>query len=145
MSNDELKGLGEKWLDAVNRHDVEAAVALCAEDIQNHAATAEAQGASGIRTIMTKLLQAFPDLRYHREDLLADGDRVVMRVKMTGTNTGPLAFSRFPLPASGKSFETEQIHIMRVANGKFVEHWVGRDDVGMMRQLGHLPAPPAKA
>ena len=63
----------------------------------------------------------------------------VVRVTLRGTQTGPLPFARLPLPASGKPVTTEQIHLFRVANGKIVEHWAGRDDIGVLRQLGALP------
>jgi predicted ester cyclase len=43
------------------------------------------------------------------------------------------------VPASNKAFKTEQLHVYRIANGKIVEHWAGRDDFGLMRQLGHVP------
>jgi predicted ester cyclase len=62
---------------------------------------------------------------------------------MTGTQSGPLAFARLPLAASGKSVRFEQIHIVRVADGKIVEHWLGQDALLMFRQLGLQVTPAA--
>lgn len=64
---------------------------------------------------------------------------MVCRLRVSGTNTGPLRFSAFPLEPTGKAVSTAQIAIFRVADGKLVEQWIGRDDMGMMRQLGRLP------
>ena len=66
------------------------------------------------------------------EDLIASGDRVVARVRFSATQTGEL----FGKPATGRRFEAEQVHIWRVADGRLAEHWMFRDDLGTMRQLG---------
>lgn len=120
----------------INAGDVAGGAAYLAEDCVNHAAIPEAQGRAGFERIMGKLRVAFPDLKLEIQDVLADGDRVVVRGWMTGTHRGPLAFTNFPVEATGKTVKTEQIHILRVANGKIVEQWAGRDDVGLFRQLG---------
>jgi steroid delta-isomerase-like uncharacterized protein len=141
----ENKDIVRRFIQSIDAHDIDALSTLVAEDVKNHAAIPEAQGVAGLRTIFQKLFTGIPDYRTTCEDLVAEGDRVVARVTVRGTQTGPLAFARMPLPATGKSLETEQIHVMRLAGGKIVEHWAGRDDFGMMRQLGHLPFTPASA
>lgn len=119
-----------------NAGDIAGAAALMAEDCVNHAAIPEAQGRAGYERIMAKLRAGFPDLALEIQDVIASGDRVVVRGQMTGTHQGKLAFTNFPIEATGKTVKTEQIHIYRVADGRIVEHWAGRDDVGMFRQLG---------
>jgi len=125
-------------LEAFNRHDVDAVVDLVAEDLVNHSAIPEAQGLTGLINIWEKLWTAFPDLAWSCEDVVAEGDRVVFRRRMRGTNLGPLRFARMPLPATGRTVDGEAIHIFRLADGKIVEMWAQRDEVGMLRQLGHL-------
>lgn len=125
-------------LEAFNRHDTEAAAGLVAEDLVNHSAIPEAQGRTGLINIWEKLWTAFPDLTWTCEDVVAEGDRVVCRMRMRGINSGALRFSRMPLPATGRTIDGEAIHIFRVADGKIVELWAQRDEVGMLRQLGHL-------
>ena len=132
------RDLVRQSLDAFNRHDVDAAVDLVAEDLVNHSAIPEAQGRAGLFSIWEKLWTAFPDLAWTCEDVVAEGDRVVCRMRMRGSNTGPLRFARMPLPATGRTIDSEAIHIFRVADGKIVELWAQRDEVGMLRQLGHL-------
>lgn len=78
-------------------------------------------------------------MKHRFDDMIADGDKVVVRMTVTGTHTGPLEFVQRPIPATGKSLTTTHIHIFRVAGDKIVEHWAERDDLGMMKQLGVLP------
>jgi steroid delta-isomerase-like uncharacterized protein len=135
-----MKDLLQSYVGAINAHDVDAVAACFAEDVENHAAIPEAQGKRGVRTIFGKLLRAVPDVKMRVEDVICEGDRIVCRATMTGTNTGTLEFSRFPLPATGKTATFAQIHIFRVADGKFVEHWMEQDSLQLLRQLGVLPA-----
>lgn len=133
------KAVARRYIDAINRHDIDGAAKLVADDLINHAAIPEAQGVAGFRVIMQKLFDAFPDHQLAVEDIIAESDRVVCRVSVRGTHTGPLQFARNPIPATGRAFATEHIHVLRIQGGKVAEHWAGRDDVGMLRQLGFLP------
>ncbi len=133
----ENKDLVRRFTKAFNDRDFDAAAALMAEDMTNHAAIPEAQGVKGWRRIMDLLLTAVPDQRMTCEDLIAEGDRVVARITVEGTQTGPMNMKLLSVPASNRSFKTQHIHVFRIANGKIVEHWAGRDDFGMLRQLGH--------
>jgi C-1 hydroxylase len=132
------RSLVRRSLEALNRRDLRAAGAILAEDLVNHCAFREAQGRAGLVGIWEKLLAAFPDLSWTCEDLIAEGDRIVFRSRMRGTNTGPLRFARLPLPATNRPFDSEAIFIFRVAGGQIAEVWAQRDELGMLRQLGHL-------
>jgi steroid delta-isomerase-like uncharacterized protein len=126
-------------LDHMNRvkaGDVAGAAALMAEDCVNHSAVPEAQGRAGFVRIMGKIRTAFPDINHSVDDVIVDGDRAVLRCTVTGTQTGPLTFLHLEMPPTGKSVRFEQIHIVRVADGKIVEHWLGSDSIAMFRQLG---------
>jgi predicted ester cyclase len=131
----------QKFVDAMGRGDIDVAASLVAEDLVNHAALPHAQGRAGFRTIGQKLKKAFPDMRGHVDDVIVEGDKVVVRMTVTATHTGPLEFVNMPLPPTGKNFKATHIHICRVAGGSIVEHWAERDDLGMMRQLGVIPRP----
>jgi steroid delta-isomerase-like uncharacterized protein len=138
MSINEIKHLVKNHIAAISAGNLDEALAVVADDVVNHGALPTAQGAAGYRSIHEKLRVAFPDMSYRVEDVIAEGDRAVCRLTVTGTNTGPLRFSTFPLPATGKAMESEEIVIFRVAAGKIVEQWIGRDDMRVMRQLGQL-------
>lgn len=134
------RALVARYLEAINTRDIDAATALVAEGLVNHAAIPEAQGRAGLRKIFEKASKAFPDAKFTCEDVIADGDRVMARGKMSGTNTGDLEFTRWPLKATGRRFEVGHVHIFRIQStsegDKIVEHWGYRDDFAMLGQLG---------
>ncbi len=82
---------------------------------------------------------AMPDVQRTIEDIFEEGDKVALRIRMQGTNTG--GFPWFGIPANGKSVDTDWISIYRVQDGKVVEHWAQMDVPKMMMQLGAMPAP----
>jgi predicted ester cyclase len=94
-------------------------------------------GLDGIKTYVTLLRAAFPDFTYTVEDLIAEGDKVVLRLTAHGTQTGEF----MGMPASGKRAVWDEVHICRIADNKLVEHWVTADQLGMLQQLGAIPEP----
>lgn len=72
-------------------------------------------------------------------EVLADGDMVAYRATLSGTHAGPL----LGIPATGRPFRAQHMHMLRMRDGKASEHWASRDDLGMLQQLGVLPAPGA--
>jgi predicted ester cyclase len=88
--------------------------------------------------MMTKAV--FPDLHVETNDLLAEGDLVVERWTQTMTHSGAPFFVG-NIPASGKAIRTTGISIYRIANDKIVEHWADMDFLGVMVQVGAVPAP----
>ncbi len=93
---------------------------------------------ANFKAYMAAFRRGFPDLKVEVEDLIAEGDKVVARVRITGTNTG----SFNGMPPTGKSISVESVDIIRFVDGKCVEHWGISDDAGMMTQLGMMPPPP---
>ncbi len=90
----------------------------------------------GVRQFFESFVAAFPDLRMDVQDLIASGDKVVARVRMTGTNQGEF----MGMPATGKSIDLEAIDIVRFGDdGKAVEHWGAMDTMAMLQQLGAVP------
>ncbi len=92
------------------------------------------QGPEGLKPIVLAIRQAFPDLHYEIKDLIATKDRVVARVVMTGTQTGPL----FGIPPSGKRVEVNQINIEEIEQGRIKDHWRVTDELTLMKQLGQV-------
>jgi predicted SnoaL-like aldol condensation-catalyzing enzyme len=86
------------------------------------------------------VLHAFPDFFITSEDVIAEGDRVAVRLTARGTNTGDLG-TPAPHPATGKYVTITGNVIARVANGQFVEIWHQVDWLGLFQQLGLIPAP----
>ena len=94
----------------------------------------------GVKQMFHMFRAAFPDLRMEVEDVVASGDKVVARVRTTGTHQGEF----MGMPATGKSVEVQVIDIMRFGDDGLVhEHWGLFDALGMMQQIGAIPAPAA--
>jgi predicted ester cyclase len=87
---------------------------------------------------------AFPDLLFHVDLLVEEGDTVMCEVTLSGTHLGD--FPQIPplhgptLAPTGRKFSVKHIHRFRLKEAKIVEHFAVRDDLGMFQQLGHLNA-----
>jgi predicted ester cyclase len=79
----------------------------------------------------------FPLYELIAEDMIAEGDKVVVRATFRGTHKGEFA----GVPATGIDVEMPLIIIYRIEDGKIAEHWMQADVMGLMQQLGALPTP----
>jgi steroid delta-isomerase-like uncharacterized protein len=95
------------------------------------------RGPEGIRQVVLMLRTAFPDLHVTIEELVAEGDMVACLVTMSGTHLGTF----MGISPTGRSFRQAQMHFVRFRDGKGIENRAVRDDLGMMQQLGVIPAP----
>src|SRR4051812_8756876 len=94
------------------------------------------RGVDGFRAFVEMALAAAPDLRMTIEDSFAAGDKVVSRVTMSGTHTGPMQ----GFAPTGRPFSVGYIAIEQYGpDGRAVEEWVNSDDLGLSRQIGALP------
>jgi predicted ester cyclase len=82
------------------------------------------------------LLRGLPDLHLTIEDLIAEGDKVVMRASVTGTHKGEY----MGVQPTGKSITYNEIFIFRLAGGRIAEMWGVVDVFSQMKQLGVIPA-----
>jgi steroid delta-isomerase-like uncharacterized protein len=122
-----------------NRGDLDLADKLVASSAVNHdpqLPPGVPSGPQGLKVAVTMLRSAFPDDHHTIEDLVAEGDKVVVRLTHSGTHQGPF----LGLAPTGKHISQTSIHIFRFADGQLVETWANRDDLGLMRQLGAIPA-----
>ncbi len=92
-------------------------------------------GVDGIKGFASAFLGAFPDLRFAIEEQVAEGDKVVTRKLLRGTHRGEL----MGIPPTDRPVEFAVIDIVRVADGRIVEHWNVVDQRGLLRQLGAVP------
>lgn len=91
----------------------------------------------GVKQLTIMMRSAFPDFKATIDDIVAEGDKVVVRQTWSGTHKGEF----MGIPPTGKSVSFGVIDIIRIAGGKFVEHWGVMDSMGMMQQLGATPTP----
>ncbi|MFB7719057.1 ester cyclase [Nocardia sp. NPDC056100] len=95
------------------------------------------------------LRAAYADLRHTIEDAVVEGDLVAVHTIMHGRHVGPfVAYGEDGridqvFPPTGRSFAVTQSHWLRIADGKVIEHWANRDDLGQALQLSWVPPTPA--
>ena len=118
---------------------LEVADALIADDLVEHRqyGPGHPPGPEGVKAVIGHLHRAFPDFRLTIEDLVVAGDTVWTRNVATGTHDGP--FMGFP--ASGRPIRVDVIDVLRVVDGRVVEHWGVPDRLGALLQTGSLPPP----
>ena len=125
-------------LEILNQGKVELIDELYAPDYVEHTAQPGVPATrEGFKQTVIALKTAFPDLHYVIEDTIESGDQIVHRLTASGTMKGDFA----GMPATGKHATWSEIHIGRVANGRLAEHWGLVDQMGMLVQLGIVPAP----
>ena len=94
-------------------------------------------GREALKFIGRSVFEAFPDVKANIEDLLSDGDKVVERTMASATHKG--GFNG--VPPTGKPVVWTELHVYRFENGKIAELWSEIDFLGIMTQIGALPAP----
>ena len=127
--------------DLINAGEVDGMDDLMADDFVEHEEIPGLEPTKeGVKSFFRMQLAAFPDLRMQVEDVVADGHKVVARVRFTGTHTGDF----MDMPATGRSVDAQLVDIFRFDDdGRVSEHWGVMDQLTMMQQLGVVPAPPA--
>ena len=94
-------------------------------------------GSEGTKEVINTLRRWFPDFSMHAEDIVVSGDKVWARFRATGTNLGSI----MKMPPTGRKVDITVIDIVRIQDGKIVEHWGVPDQLGMMLQTGLFPRP----
>ena len=98
------------------------------------------------KNLVTMLRGAFPDVKFTIEHLMGQDDTVVGHWTARGTHTGaPLKTFKGDVPAQGKPFVIDGMSWLRFKDGKFIEARINEDTLGLMMQIGGLPAPPQPA
>ncbi len=117
----------------LNRKNLSVIDEDMAPDFVDHSAPPGApQGPEGVRQWMTHLYSVAPDLHATIEDIVAEGDTVVVRNTWHGTHTGPL----FGIPTTGKPFTLTGFVLWRIRDGKIAERRATLDLWGLRQQLG---------
>jgi predicted ester cyclase len=121
------------------RGNTAAADEVLADDYLDHDIPGVGEGGRHeLVTAVQAVRASLPDIAPHLGPILAEGDLVAVRVEARGTHTG----APFPpgIPATGKSVTWKEVHVFRCAGGRIAEHWGVFDMLGILQQLGALPA-----
>jgi predicted ester cyclase len=96
------------------------------------------EGPEGVKAFLGNLFARFPDLEREVLHVLAEGDRAVLFARYRGTHTGPFA----GVSPTGRRMTIEAADLLRVEDGKFVEHWDIANRIELLRLLSKLDAGP---
>jgi steroid delta-isomerase-like uncharacterized protein len=94
------------------------------------------QGREGLKEVIAMMRAAFPDIHWVIEETVEQGEKVVSRFTWTGTHRGEF----LGIPATGKSVSVKGVVIDRVVDGKMTDSRILMDTLGMLQQLGVVPA-----
>lgn len=133
MSAEDNQAIVRRYQDALNRNDLDALDDVVAADVKMpNALPGFPPGLKGAKLAHQSSLSVFSEWHVHIDDMVADEDKVAVRVTMSGVHTGPLG----DIPPTGKSFKMNGVYFVRIAGGQIVEHWGMGDTAAMMQQLG---------
>jgi steroid delta-isomerase-like uncharacterized protein len=144
MSRAEMTRLNRRFAEVFSAGDVDALDELVAPDFIEHSPSpGQGPGRQGLKDWVGDFHAAFSDARYLIEDEIVEGDRIVVRSTISGRHTGDF----LGVPATRKTFSVPSIDVVRVRDGRAVEHWGAFDSLAMLQQLGvtELPAVPVGA
>jgi steroid delta-isomerase-like uncharacterized protein len=121
-----------------NEDNLKVVEQLIAPDIFDHAAVPEHQhGIDGFKYVMEWVRTFSSDVHYDINDVIAEADKVAVRMTQSGTHTGSVR----GIPPTGKRFSVDYVHWFRLEDGKVAEMWAVRDDLSRLEQLGLITAP----
>ncbi len=136
VSTAEKEALIHQLLDLIDEGNLDAALQLYAEDYIYHGPGGqELRGRDGIRGLWDVYLTGFPDLSSTVEDMISQGDKLVLRWTIRGTHTGEF----LGVPASNRKITLPITEIFRIADGQLVEAWDQYDRMTVMQQIGAMP------
>jgi steroid delta-isomerase-like uncharacterized protein len=139
---DDNKAIVRRFVDEIfvgGRH--ETVDELVGDDFVGHTWPSTGHPKADLKAAIDRVAGGLADPEFTIEDMIAEGDRVAVRLTTAATHVGTF----MGMPGTGKRYSIEEIHIFRLRSGKVVEHWHQFDQMGMMRQLGAMPGGQASA
>ncbi|MBW4721435.1 ester cyclase [Saccharothrix obliqua] len=131
MAEADNKALFRRFVDAMNNGDFETVLSVWSPEMVHHS-RAGSYGRDRVASLMGGFRRAFPDLRFHIEELAADGDLLFSR--MTATCTHKEDFQG--IPATGRTIRVQVMGELRIVDGRIVEHRNVMDELHFLSQLG---------
>jgi steroid delta-isomerase-like uncharacterized protein len=137
MPPEESKVVVRRFIDEIFvKGNAEAVDKLATHDFVPHSWPSVAPGAESLKQAVRRVSAALSDVRMKIEDMIAEDDKVAVRLTAHGTHRGDF----MGLTATGKQYSISETHIFHMRDGKVAEHWRDADMLGLMRQLGGLPS-----
>jgi steroid delta-isomerase-like uncharacterized protein len=136
--SEENKAVVRRWVEAFNEGNLDAVDDLLSDSYVRHDPNSpEVRGPEEEKQLIAMYRAAFPDLRFTVEDMVAEEDKVATRLGISATHEGEL----LGIPPTQQRLSFTAMEIYRLEGGKIDEQWVNVDTLGMMQQIGAIPAP----
>jgi steroid delta-isomerase-like uncharacterized protein len=131
--SDQNKALARRWFeDLFSRGDVDAANEILSAEFVDHLPREEERGIEELKYYVSIYRTAFPDIQDTVEDIVAEGDKVVVRWSSRGTHQGEF----MGVAPTGRHVAFTGMRLFRIAENKIAESWVNIDERGLQEQLG---------
>ena len=137
MSTEQNKSIARNIFAALNEHDLDEVVSNYTSDSLFYGWAPMPLDCAGYQETMSAILNAFPDAQFTFDDIIVEGDKMVVRHSLQGTHRA--AFQG--IPATGRKVVVNAMVIFRMENGLAAELWLNADFLGLMQQLGVIPVP----
>ncbi len=131
IKRDEMLKLARRYIDCINRHDLDAAMAMLDDRVADRTLPGEPITKEGLRQNYMSLLGPFPDLSLSVVNIYVDGDMFVINGEFKGTSQAEF----YGTPATGKPFTTFMLEIYKVRGGKFIERYFWFDAMKIVRAI----------
>ena len=143
MNGQDIKTLVRRYYEEVfNQRNADLVDQLAVEDyIEHDPFPGQGNGRSDLKARVRLILDAMNPVTFTVEDMVAEGDRVVVRWSQSATQTGPF----MGIPPTGRTANFSGIDIHRFRDGRMAEHWHVIDLFSLLQQLGAIPSPSAAA
>jgi predicted ester cyclase len=140
MSSQDNKTLVRRFITEVfEQGRPEAVDALATSDFVSHGLPGT--GPDVMKQAIERVGRGLSNAKFEIHEVVAEGELVAVRLMSTATQSGEF----MGMPATGKTYTVEELHLFRIADGRVAEHWHQMDAMGMMKQLGASPATPGRA
>jgi steroid delta-isomerase-like uncharacterized protein len=130
-----------RWMDAVNKGDLEALVAMCHPDAVHSNPNGTFRGAQGVRDLFHPIIDASSERSVRINNVVESGDTVVVEFDFRFKNTGPLVTPQSTLPPTGKTVNLASISVYELRDGKLAGSRGMYDRLDLLTQLGLVGEP----
>lgn len=137
-SADEAPALAREIFAVIDAGNLGRTAALLDDSFQLHyQGVPDPISKGALLEMLRSYYESFPDMRHDLQEVLPSGSYVTVRLVVYATHRGTYE----GIAATGRQIAVAAIHILHVANGRVVEWWAAEDDLGLLRQIGAVPAP----
>jgi steroid delta-isomerase-like uncharacterized protein len=131
MSLEKNKAIVRGFIEAYNERKLDLINDFVSPDYIDHDKNI---GREGLKQLIAMGITAFPDWLETVEDIIAEGDKVWVRLSYTGTHKGTF----IGLPPTGKKISSKAVDVYRIVNGKLAEYWNVTDNINIFKQIGAI-------